>query len=63
MGRSARGYADALVAGGSFLQDDADAFKFELDRGLDIYIVYQTVFARKTLSESAKSNIEQGPGH
>jgi hypothetical protein len=50
MGRITRGYADALVAGGSFLQDDADAFKVELDRGFGIYIMYQTVFARKKLS-------------
>jgi hypothetical protein len=47
MGRVTQGYADALVAGGSFLQEDADAFKDELGRGFGIYIMYQTVFARK----------------
>jgi len=50
MGRITQGYADALVAGGSFLQEDADAFKDELVRGFGIYITYQTVFARKTSS-------------
>ncbi len=47
MGRITQGYADALVAGGSFLQEDADAFKDDLDRGFGIYLSYQTVFARK----------------
>ena len=42
-----KGYADALVAGGSFLQGDADAFKDELGRGFCIYIMYQIGFARK----------------
>lgn len=50
MGRITQGYAGALVAGGSFLQEDADAFKDELDQGLGIYIMYQTVFARKKSS-------------
>ena len=50
MGRITQGYADALVAGGSFLQEDADAFKDELGRGFGIYIMYQTVFARKKAS-------------
>jgi hypothetical protein len=50
MGRITQGYADALVAGGSFLQEDADAFRDELDRGFGIYITYQTVFARKESS-------------
>ena len=50
MGRITQGYADALVAGGSFLQGDADAFKDELDQGFGIYITYQTVFARKESS-------------
>lgn len=50
MGRITQGYADALVAGGSFLQEDADAFKDELDRGFGIYIMYQTVLARKKSS-------------
>ena len=50
MGRIAQGYADALVAGGSFLQEDADAFKDELHRGFGIYTTYQTVFARKQSS-------------
>lgn len=47
MERITQGYADALVAGGSFLQEDADAFKYELDRGFVIYIMYQTTFVRK----------------
>lgn len=50
MGRITQGYADALVAGGSFLHEDADAFKVELSRGFGIYIMYQTVFARKKLN-------------
>jgi hypothetical protein len=50
MGRITQGYADALVAGGSFLQEDADAFKDELDQGFGIYLTYQTVFARKKSS-------------
>ena len=50
MGRITQGYADALVAGGSFLQEDANAFKNELDQGFGIYIMYQTVFARKKSS-------------
>jgi len=50
MGRITQGYADALVAGGSFLQEDAVAFKDELDRGFGIYIMYQTVLARKKSS-------------
>lgn len=50
MGRITQGYADALVAGGSFPQEDADAFKDELDRGFGIYIMYQTVFVRKKSS-------------
>jgi hypothetical protein len=50
MGRITHGYANALVAGGSFLQEDADAFKDELDRGFGIYVMYQTVVARKKLS-------------
>jgi hypothetical protein len=50
MGRITQGYADALVAGGSFLQEDADAFKDELGQGLGIYIMFQTVFARKKSS-------------
>ena len=50
MRRIMQGYADALVARGSFLQEDADAFKDELDQGLGIYITYQTVFARKKSS-------------
>lgn len=50
MRRITQGYADALVAGGSFQQEDADAFKDELGRGFGIYMMYQTVFARKKLS-------------
>jgi len=50
MGRITQGYADALVAGGSFLQEDADAFKDELGQGFGIYIMFQTVFARKKSS-------------
>ena len=50
MGRITQGYADALVAGGSILQENADAFKDELGRGFGIYITYQTVFARKKSS-------------
>jgi hypothetical protein len=50
MRRITQGYADALVAGGSLLQEDADAFKDELGRGYGIYMMYQTVFARKKLS-------------
>ena len=50
MGRITQGYADALVAGGSFLQEDADAFKDELHQGFNIYLTYQTVFARKKSS-------------
>jgi len=47
MGRITQGYADALVDGGSFRKEDADAFKDDLDRGFGIYLSYQTVFARK----------------
>ena len=43
-----QGYADALVDGEFLLQEDVDAFKDELGRGFGIYIMYQTVFARKT---------------
>lgn len=47
MGRITRGYADALVAGGFFLREDADAFKGELEQGVGIFSIYQTVCARK----------------
>lgn len=50
MGRITQGYAGALVAGGPFLKEDAEAFKNELDQGFGIYIMYQTVFARKKSS-------------
>jgi uncharacterized membrane protein len=49
MGRITQGYANALVDGGSFVREDADAFKCELYKGFGIYIMYQTVFARKKL--------------
>jgi hypothetical protein len=50
MGRITQGYADALVAGGSFRQVDANAFKDELRRVFGVHITYQTVFARKESS-------------
>ncbi|KAI9448738.1 S-adenosyl-L-methionine-dependent methyltransferase [Russula earlei] len=50
MGRITQGYADALVAGG-FPQEDADAFKAELDGRFGIYNILQTVCARKRLSD------------
>jgi hypothetical protein len=50
MGRITQGYAAALMAGGFLLQEDADAFKDELDRRFGICITYQTIFARKKSS-------------
>jgi hypothetical protein len=50
MGCITQGYANGLVAGGSLLQEDADALNDELYRRFGIYIIYQTVFARKRLS-------------
>jgi len=51
MGRITHGYADALVAGGGFLREDAEAFKEELDGRVGVYSVLQTVCARKRSSD------------
>ena len=47
MARVSQGFADALVAGGLFPPEDADAFKDELEDRDGIYSIYQTVWARK----------------
>ena len=47
MARVTQGLADALVAGGLFPPEDADAFKDELEDRDGICSIYQTVWARK----------------
>lgn len=47
MVRVSQGFADALVAGGLFPREDADAFKGELEDRDGICSIYQTVWARK----------------
>jgi len=47
MVRVTQGLADALVAGGLFPPEDADAFKDELEDRDGICSIYQTVWARK----------------
>ena len=63
MGRITQGYADALVAGGSLLQEDVDAFNDELGRGFGIYIMYQTVFARKKCERMTVRGTPSPPSH
>jgi hypothetical protein len=50
MGLITRGYADALVAGGFIMQEDANVFKDEVDKRDGIFGIYQTVCARKRSS-------------
>jgi hypothetical protein len=47
MVRVSQGLADALVAGGLFPREDADAFKGELEDRDGICSIYQSVWARK----------------
>lgn len=50
MGWITQGYADALVAGGFFQQQEADDFKDELYKSAGICGIYQTVCARKRIT-------------